>query len=131
MTPVTSGRRDDKLVERNPLPITFTLLERGRELFDINCDHCHGPAGYGDGMVVQRGFPRPPSFHIDRLRDVPDGRLFEIITNGHGRMPAFRKLIAPEDRWAITAYVRALQLSQHADRAELSESDLDALEKLR
>jgi mono/diheme cytochrome c family protein len=128
LTPVTSGKQDDKPLDRNPLPLSFTLLERGRELFDINCDHCHGPAGYGDGMVVQRGFPPPPSYHSDRLRSEPDGRLFEVITEGHGRMPAFRQHLDPPERWAIVAYVRALQLSQYAKRSDLSESDRNALD---
>jgi mono/diheme cytochrome c family protein len=127
LTPMTTAKRDGKPLDRSPLPFSSELLERGRVLFDINCDHCHGPAGYGDGMVVQRGFPRPPSYHIDRLRDAPDGRLFEVITQGHGRMPAFRTHIVPEDRWAIVGYVRALQLSQNVSRSELTETDLKAL----
>lgn len=128
LTPVTTGKEDDKPIDRNPLPLTLEMLERGRLLFDINCDHCHGPAGYGDGMVVQRGFPRPPSYHIDRLRDEPDGRLFEVITQGHGRMPAFRQYLVPEERWSIVAYVRALQLSQHVNRSHLTESEQNALD---
>jgi len=130
-TPVTTGKDAEKPVEHNPVPITSELLERGQMLFHINCRHCHGPSGYGDGIVVQRGFPSPPSYHIDRLRDAPDGRLFEVITQGHGRMPPFKNFIAAEDRWAIVAYVRALQLSQHAERAMLSNGDLNELEKGR
>lgn len=104
-------------------PVTRALLERGRERFEIYCAHCHGLAGYGDGMVVQRGFPRPPSYHIDRLRDAPDEHLFAVITSGLGRMPDFGRRIEPADRRAIVAYVRALQLSQHAPLDQLPESD--------
>lgn len=122
------GKRDGNYVTTNPRPITAALLVHGQELFQINCQQCHGPAGYGDGLVVQRGFPQPPSYHQDRLRDAPDGRIFEQITFGNGRMPAFQNLIGPQDRWALVAYVRALQLSQHAPAAELSAADRDALQ---
>jgi mono/diheme cytochrome c family protein len=99
------------------------MLERGQERFQIFCVHCHGQAGYGDGMIVHRGFTQPPSYHLDRLRDVPDGHLFDVITNGLGSMPSFDDRIAVQDRWAIVAYVRALQLSQHATLNDLSEAE--------
>ncbi|HVC93203.1 MAG TPA: cytochrome c, partial [Pirellulales bacterium] len=90
------------------------LLERGRQRFDIHCSVCHGRTGVGDGMVVQRGFRKPPSYHIDRLRAAPAGHFFDVVTHGFGAMPSFASRIDVEDRWAIVAYVRALQLSQDA-----------------
>jgi hypothetical protein len=90
------------------------FLERGRERFGIYCSPCHGRTGFGDGMVVQRGFPRPPSLHDERLRDkTPDGQIFDVIRSGFRKMPAFGSQIPPEDRWRIVAYVRVLQRSQH------------------
>ncbi len=114
----------------NPLKVSRERLWHGREQFEINCKHCHGPAGFGDGTVVQRGFPSPPSFHQERLRDVADGRLFEVITKGHGRMPAFGSLISVKDRWTIVAFIRALQLSQHVEDLDLTDSDRSALSAL-
>lgn len=122
----TTGMAGQKYVG-NPMKISHKVLRRGREQYLINCRHCHGTAGYGDGMVVQRGFPSPPTFHQDRLRDVADGRIFEVITKGHGRMPAFGNLISVQDRWGIVAFVRALQLSQHVEASELTDSDRAAL----
>lgn len=118
-----TGMEDGKPVERSPVSINEDLLSRGQQRFKIYCTPCHGPAGYGDGMVVQRGFPAPPSYHIDRLVQASDGELFKVITQGRGRMPLFGKRIDPHDRWAIVAYIRALQLSQSADLAELPELD--------
>lgn len=99
-------------------PPTLQRLQRGRERYEIYCTPCHSVAGDGDGLVVRRGFPSPPSFHIDRLRHAPDRYLFDVITQGHGVMPPYAGQIEPDDRWAIVSYVRALQLSQHvpADR---------------
>jgi len=102
-----------------PFPIDARVMARGRERFDIFCSPCHGRTGQGDGMVVRRGFRRPPTFHQDRLRDAPPGHLFDVITNGFGAMPDYAVQIRPEDRWAIVAYVRALQLSEHATLAEV------------
>jgi mono/diheme cytochrome c family protein len=99
--------------------LTLALLERGRARFDIFCSVCHGRSGYADGMVVRRGYPTPASFHTDRLRSVPDEHMFHVITNGLGKMPAYRHKVQPPDRWAIIAYVRALQFSQHAAIEEL------------
>ena len=89
-------------------------MARGQERFDIFCSPCHGRTGEGDGMVVQRGYRRPPSFHDDRLRNAPVGHFFDVITNGFGAMPDYAAQIQAEDRWAIVAYIRALQLSEHA-----------------
>src|SRR5204863_7946483 len=88
-------------------------LERGRQRFNISCAPCHGAAGYGDGMVVQRGYSRPPSYHTDRLRQAPAGHFFDVVTNGFGAMPSYAAQVPVRDRWAIVAYIRALQLSQN------------------
>jgi mono/diheme cytochrome c family protein len=104
------------------------LLERGRERFNIFCANCHGLTGYGDGMIVQRGFRRPPSLHIDRLRNVPLGYFFDVATNGFGAMPTYNLQADPHDRWAIAAYVRALQLSQNASLDDLSADEREKLE---
>ena len=103
-----------------PFAVDATLMRRGRERYDIYCSPCHGLTGEGDGMVVQRGYRRPPSFHTDRLRDAPPGHVFDVITNGFGAMPDYAAQIAARDRWAIAAYMRALQLSQNATAAQLS-----------
>lgn len=97
-----------------PFPVDKAVLERGRERFDIYCAPCHARTGDGNGMIVQRGYRRPPSYHSDRLRNAPLGHFFDVITNGFGAMPDYSAQIAVRDRWAIVAYVRALQLSQNA-----------------
>ncbi len=112
---------------RIPVRITAALLARGRERFDIYCAPCHSRTGDGDGMIVRRGFPAPPSFHTDRLRNAPDSHFYEVMTRGYGVMYPYADRITPEDRWAITAYIRALQLSQHAPVAALSPADLQHL----
>jgi mono/diheme cytochrome c family protein len=103
-----------------PPVVTRALIERGRERFDIYCAMCHGPAGYGDGQVVQRGFPAPPSYHDERLRDTPNQHFYDVITNGFGLMYSYAQRVAPSDRWAIVAYIRALQASQHMPAAALT-----------
>lgn len=100
-------------------PTTLGLLRRGQVLYNVQCSVCHDQAGYGFGMVVQRGFPEPPSFHSARLRDLPDPYLFQVITHGLGKMPSYAADVAPSDRWAVIAYVRALQLSQNASLSDL------------
>ncbi len=102
-----------------PIPITRVVLDRGQERFTIYCAPCHGRLGGGDGMIVRRGFSTPPTFHSDRLRSAPVGHFFDVITNGFGAMPDYRTQIPPRDRWAIIAYIRALQLSQHAPLADV------------
>ena len=97
-----------------PFAIDSRVMARGQERFNIYCSPCHGRAGLGDGMVVRRGYRAPPSFHQDRLRAAPPGHFFDVITNGFGAMPDYAAQIRAEDRWAIAAYVRALQLSEHA-----------------
>ncbi|HET7546124.1 MAG TPA: cytochrome c [Usitatibacter sp.] len=103
-----------------PYPITMRLLARGRERFDIYCAPCHSRLGDGDGRIARRGFPHPPSYHIDRLRNAPDRHFYDVMTNGYGVMYPYRDRVAPEDRWAIVAYIRALQLSQDAPREALA-----------
>jgi len=116
---LNAGMVNGVVADAFPFPITAKDLERGRERFNIYCSPCHGLAGYGDGMIVQRGFLAPPSYHSDRLRQMPAGHFFEVITNGFGRMYSYRSRVAPDDRWRIVAYIWALQLSQHAPGSEL------------
>lgn len=104
-----------------PFPVTREVVERGRTRFDIFCQPCHGAVGDGYGTIVQRGFQRPPSYHIDRLRNAPAGHFYNVIANGYGRMYSFNDRIQVKDRWAIVAYIRALQLSQAAPVNELPE----------
>jgi hypothetical protein len=109
-----TGRVGGELAFDLPFPLTADLLERGEERFNIFCRPCHGGLGNGDGVVVERGFPSPPSYHDPRLREAPLGHFFNVVTNGFGRMTSYAARIPPRDRWAIAAYVRALQLSQNA-----------------
>lgn len=102
-----------------PLPVTQDLLERGEGRYKIFCTPCHGLTGDGNGMIVMRGMKHPPSYHEDRLRQVPNGYMFDVITNGFGAMLGYSAQIPPRDRWAIVAYVRALQLSRNAKLADL------------
>ncbi len=123
-----SGRVDGKYATDFPMPITRDVLERGQERFNIFCAPCHGAVGDGQGMVVQRGFKQPPSFHIDRLRQVPPGYFFYVMTNGFGSMYSYNARVSPEDRWAITAYIRVLQLSQYSDASVVPADDMQKLE---
>lgn len=116
-----TGMAGQDLAATLPMPLTPQLLTRGRERFEIYCAVCHGRTGEGNGMIVQRGFPHPPSFHDLRLRNAPIGYFFYVITNGYGVMYSYASRVAPEDRWAIAAYLRALQLSENA-----APSDADA-----
>jgi mono/diheme cytochrome c family protein len=109
-------------VNEFPFAITAKELDRGEERFNIYCAMCHGQTGYGDGMIVRRGFRRPPSLHDDRLRNETLGHFFDVITNGWGAMPDYSEQIPPRDRWAIIAYIRALQLSQNTPAAEVTEA---------
>jgi mono/diheme cytochrome c family protein len=109
--------RDDparnQAATRKPV-VTAALLEHGHQRFGIFCQPCHGAAGDGNGIIVQRGMPRPTSYHDERLRTADDQYLFDVITKGHGAMYSYAARVPPEDRWAIVAYLRALQLSRHA-----------------
>lgn len=105
-----------------PPPVGAALLARGRQRYDIYCSPCHGLSGAGDGMIVQRGFPKPPTYHDDRLRAAPARYLFDVITNGYGVMYSYAARVEPRDRWAIVAYIRALQESQHASLADVPDA---------
>jgi hypothetical protein len=96
-----------------PFPATLEVLERGRERFQIYCTPCHSPLGDGNGMIVQRGFRRPPSFYEPKLRQAPLGHFYDVMSNGFGAMPDYAAQVAPHDRWAIAAYIRVLQFSQN------------------
>jgi mono/diheme cytochrome c family protein len=126
-----TGRNGAELATAFPYPITRGIVARGREVFDINCSECHGRDGYGDGMIVQRGFPAPPSYHDDRLRQAPVGHFFDVITNGYGVMYPFGSRLAPADRWAVIAYIRVLQFSQDAPVSALSDAERAQLEKIK
>ncbi len=104
-----------------PFALSRQLLERGQERYNIYCSPCHDRLGSGQGMIVRRGFSAPPSFHSERLRQVPLGHFFEVMTNGYGAMPEYAAQVPPHDRWAIAAYIQALQLSQHASLTDVPE----------
>jgi len=112
--PFYTGKSGEEFVTELPVPLTAELLERGRGEFQVFCSPCHGRTGMGDGVIVQRGFKRPISYHVDRLRQTPVGYFFDVMTNGYGAMSDYASQVPVEDRWAIAAYVRALQLSQYA-----------------
>lgn len=122
-----TGKENGQLSNRFPFPITRADLERGRERFNIYCTPCHDYTGSGHGMIVQRGFPPPPSYHIDRLRNAPAGHFFDVMTNGFGSMYSYASRIPVEDRWRIVAYIRALQLSEHASVTDVPESERSRL----
>jgi len=115
-----NGEVNRKLVRGFPAAVTREQIDRGRDWFNIYCAVCHGPTGAGDGMIVQRGFPPPPSFHEPRLRDAPEGHFFYVISHGYGAMYPYGDRIVPEDRWAIIAYIRALQLSRNSTIKDVS-----------
>jgi mono/diheme cytochrome c family protein len=106
-----------------PMPVDAAVMARGQERFNIYCSPCHGRTGLGDGMIVRRGYRRPPSLHQDRLRNAPVGHFFDVMTNGFGAMPDYAAQIRAADRWAIAAYIRALQLSEHATLADVPAAD--------
>ena len=122
------GKVDGKPAEIFPFPVTKEVVKRGQSRFNVYCMPCHGVVGAGDGMVVQRGFKVPPSYHIDRLRQAPPGYFFEVITRGFGTMNSYAAQVKAEDRWAIVAYIRALQLSQNATIEDVPASDRASLE---
>ena len=123
-----TGKVDGKDAEVFPFPITRADLERGRERYNIYCSPCHDVTGSGRGMIVLRGFPQPPSYHIDRLRQAPPGHFFDVMTNGLGVMYSYSSRISPEDRWRIAAYIRALQLSQQANLTDAPAAERQKLQ---
>lgn len=122
-----TGKVDGQLVDAFPFPVTKQVLERGRQRYNIYCSMCHGQTGFGDGMVVRRGYRKPPSFHTAVLRSQKTGHFVDVITNGFGVMPSYGYVVPAEDRWAITAYVRALQLSQNATPGDVPPSEQQKL----
>jgi mono/diheme cytochrome c family protein len=116
-----AGESEGNEVDTFPFEVDRGVLEHGRNRYSIYCVVCHDPLGTGRGKIVERGYTPPPSYHIDRLRAAPVGHFFNVITNGYGSMPEYRQQVPPRDRWAIAAYIRALQLSQHFPRKELTD----------
>jgi hypothetical protein len=114
-----SGKLGNNPGDYMPFAVTQDVLARGQERYNIYCAPCHSRLGDGNGMIVQRGFRRPPSFHTDRLRKAPLGYFFDVMSNGFGAMPDYASQISPDDRWRIVAYIRALQLSQAATMADV------------
>jgi mono/diheme cytochrome c family protein len=110
------------------MPVTREVLLRGQERFNIYCAPCHGRSGEGNGMIPQRGYPSPPSYHTERLRTVPVGHFFDVITRGYGVMYSYANRVEPADRWAIAAYIRALQLSHDAKISDVPNEDRAQLE---
>ena len=125
-----AGQAEGRPADEFPFPVTEEVLARGQQRYNIYCTPCHGYTGHGDGIVVQRGFSPPPSFHQDRLRAAPVGHIFGVITNGLGVMYSYGERIPPEDRWAIVAYVRALQLSQNMPLADVPADQQAAIEAM-
>jgi mono/diheme cytochrome c family protein len=123
----TTGRVNGRLSEVFPIPVTRELLLRGQNRFNIYCSPCHGRTGEGNGPIVERGLRQPPSYHIERLRAAPVGHFFDVITNGFGAMYDYADRVAPYDRWAVIAYIRALQLSQNAGAGEAPEAERQRL----
>lgn len=117
------GREGGEFVKTLPVELTKDLVKRGQERYNIYCSPCHGMVGDGEGMVVQRGFRHPPSFHLERMRELPVGHYYDVITNGFGAMSSYASRIPVKDRWAIVAYVRALQLSQNATMQDVPEAE--------
>ena len=122
-----TGKENGVLSNKFPFSITRADLERGRQRYNIYCTPCHDYTGRGQGIVVQRGFPPPPSYHIDRLRQAPVGQFFDVMTNGDGSMYSYASRIEPEDRWRIAAYIRVLQLSEHSTVQDVPESERQKL----
>jgi mono/diheme cytochrome c family protein len=119
---VAQGDLKLEAAAKTPPPVTEALLAKGEQRFNAFCSPCHGLSGYGDGMIVQRGYPAPPSLHVERLRRASAQQLFNVITNGYGVMYSYADRVPAEDRWAIVAYVRAVQLSQNAMAASVPEA---------
>jgi mono/diheme cytochrome c family protein len=124
-----TGMVEGKLATKAPFPVDRRVLERGQQRYRIFCVPCHAETGDGRGIIVQRGFTPPPALYNDELRNKPLGHFFDVITHGHGVMYSYAARVPPPDRWAIAAYIRALQLSRHYQMAELSEADRRAFEE--
>ena len=128
-THLNEGRIDGQLATTFPMAVTPAVMQRGQERFNVFCSPCHGRTGSGNGMVVQRGFRAPPSYHEDRLRNAPVGYFFDVMTNGFGAMQDYASQVPVADRWAIAAYIRALQLSQRATMEDVPADRRAALDQ--
>lgn len=126
-----TGKRGDEHATSLPFPLTLEVLRRGHERYDVFCSPCHDRVGRGAGMVVRRGFRQPASFHSERLRGEPVGYYVDVMTSGFGTMPSYAGQVPPRDRWAIAAYIRALQLSQQAGLDDVPAAYREALERGR
>lgn len=124
-----TGKIDGRFADLFPFAVTADVLKRGQERYGIYCSECHDRAGTGNGMIVRRGFPHPEAFGTDHMRGLPAGQLYDAIANGYQRMFPFNAAVDVKDRWAIVAYIRALQLSQDARVSDLPAQDRQALEK--
>ena len=120
--------RDEPLNPPGPPPVTMALLERGQQRFDVYCSPCHSRLGDGHGMIVQRGFPQPPSYFSDTLRNAPNQLFYDVITHGYGAMYSYADRVEPSDRWAIVAYIRALQASASASLSDVPDDNRSALQ---
>jgi mono/diheme cytochrome c family protein len=116
----TGKRADGQFLDTIPVKVDRTLLLRGQDRYDVYCSPCHGKTGDGNGMIVQRGFKQPTSYHTDRLRAQPVGYFYDVVTNGFGAMQDYSAQVSPADRWAVAAYVRTLQFSRHATEADVA-----------
>jgi mono/diheme cytochrome c family protein len=123
-----TGKVNGTPIDKTPMPVTKELLARGQDRYNVYCAPCHSKTGMGDGMVVRRGFKQPPSMHDPRLRMQPVGYFYDVVTKGFGQMPDYAAQIAPPDRWAVAAYLRALQISQHATVADVPDADRGKLD---
>ena len=125
----TGKKEDGTVVDEFPFPITQPDLLRGQQRFNIFCSPCHSRVGDGNGIVVQRGFPRAASYHTAKLIKAPVGHFFDVMTNGFGAMPSYESRVDPDDRWRITAYIRVLQLSENASLEDVRPDQRAKLEK--
>jgi len=128
---IEQGTLNGQFVATIPLPLDEALLERGRERFDIYCAPCHSRLGNGQGMIARRGFMQPADLHSERVRHAPPGYIYAVITNGYGAMPEYRDQVKLHDRWAIVAYIRALELSRNVKLADLPPQEQAKLENSR
>jgi mono/diheme cytochrome c family protein len=127
----STTRPTQQFADAFPFPVTAQVLDVGQTQFNVFCSVCHDPLGTGDGMIVRRGYRKPPSLHTVRLRQAPAGYFFDVITNGFGAMPDYAAQISPRDRWAVVAYIRALQLSQNATLGDVPADERATLESQR
>lgn len=125
-----TGKVNGALATSFPFPVTLAVLQRGRARFDIYCSPCHSKVGDGRGMIVQRGMKQPESYHSQRLREIAVGHFFDVMTNGFGAMYSYAERVTPQDRWAIAAYIRALQLSQGANLRDLPAQDQQLIQQV-